>query len=122
MSALAKLLEESTPPANSAKTAKAGGEISNASEISRGVVQQTRLERRRRAVLSRLEKAPSSVRACWITDDKANAEFVVVVLAIRDVGASSRFHAAAMTDSNCSRSSGRTSLLHCAAWNQPLSH
>jgi hypothetical protein len=44
-----------------------------------------RIERRRAALLARLEANPDTPRV-WLTDDKGDREYVILAIAIRDVG------------------------------------
>ena len=85
MSQFAALLKSNREAASRANSANRSGAISRNSKISRGSVAESPLESRRKAVVDMLNHATPETRFCWCTDD-SEADFIVLALAIRDVG------------------------------------
>ncbi len=96
MSALhtAKKKFRSGPPANLANSAKAAPDIRNIRNIRKGsgvkktseVTPRAARARRRNALRAMMAEASETQTHFCLTDDKAHSDYVVVALAIRDVG------------------------------------
>jgi hypothetical protein len=85
MSELAELLKSHPLPANFANPANREPEIRNFRRIRKGTNHFTLFEQRRQAVVEMLARSPAETKCCWLADD-GDSEFVILSLAIRDVG------------------------------------